>query len=153
MKLNIQGMQILMGELQQNEIWAIHLMSHGKEMTDNVTKVDLSRIISVLCKILNWIEGDDDSKHDLKTTQNEKESELGVEEDSNLETTNSEDNNRAVEKVTSVDIIPPKKACNVLERNFPDPSPTSDSKQLDTNMLEGTIKAPNNIGSNTLLDI
>ena len=68
MKLNIQGMQILMGELQQNEIWAIHLMSHGKEMTDNVTKVDLSRIISVLCKILNWIEDDDDSKDDLKTT-------------------------------------------------------------------------------------
>ena len=61
MKLNSQGMQILMGELQPNEIWAIYLMGLGKEMADIVTKLDLTRIISILCKKLNWTEADEDS--------------------------------------------------------------------------------------------
>ena len=41
MKLNFKAMQILMGELQQSQMWAIYLMGLGKDMTDNVTKVDL----------------------------------------------------------------------------------------------------------------
>ena len=39
MKLNFEAMQILMGKLQQNQMWAIYLMASGKEMTDNVAKV------------------------------------------------------------------------------------------------------------------
>ena len=61
MKLNSQGMQILIGELQQNEMCAIYLMGLGKEMTDCITKLDLTRIISILCKKLNWIEVEEDS--------------------------------------------------------------------------------------------
>ena len=60
MKLNSQGMQILIGELQQNEMCAIYLMGLGKEMTDCITKLDLTRIISILCKKLNWIEVEED---------------------------------------------------------------------------------------------
>ena len=61
MKLNFQGMQILMEELQPQERWAIYLMCQGKEMTDVVTKSNLTRIINVLCKKLNWIEEDMES--------------------------------------------------------------------------------------------
>ena len=77
MKLNSQGMQILMGELQPNEIWAIYLMGLGKEMADIVTKLDLTRIISILCKKLNWTEADEDSldllfddEEDISTLEN-----------------------------------------------------------------------------------
>ena len=63
MKLNFQGMQILMEELQQQERWAIYLMCQGKEMTDEVTKSNLTRIICVLCKKLNWIEEDMESDY------------------------------------------------------------------------------------------
>ena len=61
MKLNFQGMQILMEELQQQEMWAIYLMVHGKEMTEVVSKLNLTRIICVLCQKLNWIEEDMES--------------------------------------------------------------------------------------------
>ena len=64
MKLNFQGMQILMEELQPQERWAIYLMGQGKEMTDVVTKSNLTRIICVLCKKLNWIEEDAESEND-----------------------------------------------------------------------------------------
>ena len=63
MKLNFEGMQILMEELQQQERWAIYLMGQGKEMTDVVTKSNLTRIICVLCKKLNWIEEDMESEN------------------------------------------------------------------------------------------
>ena len=55
MKLTFEAMQILMEELQQNEMWAIYLMGLGKEMTEKVTKTDLTNIIRVLCKNLQWI--------------------------------------------------------------------------------------------------
>ena len=61
MNLNFQGMQILMEELQQQEMWAIYLMGHGKEMTDVVSKLNITRIICVLCQKLNWIEEDMES--------------------------------------------------------------------------------------------
>ena len=56
MKLKFEAMQILMEELQQNELWAIYLMGLGKEMTEKVTKANLTNIIKVLCKNLKWIE-------------------------------------------------------------------------------------------------
>ena len=58
MKLTFEAMQMLLVELQQNEIWAIHLMELGKKMSEEVTKTDLTNIIRVLCKNLNWIEVD-----------------------------------------------------------------------------------------------
>ena len=69
MKLTFEAMQTLMDELQQNEMWAIYLMGLGKEMTDKVTKTDLTNIIRVLCKNLEWIEGDpDDPVNDHENT-------------------------------------------------------------------------------------
>ena len=43
MKLNFQGMQMLMGDLTQKEFWVIYLMGLGKEMPESVTKKDLTR--------------------------------------------------------------------------------------------------------------
>ena len=69
MKLTFEAMQTLMEELQQNEMWAIYLMGQGKEMTDKVTKTDLTNIIRVLCKNLKWIEvSQDDPVNDREGT-------------------------------------------------------------------------------------
>ena len=73
MKLTFEAMQILMEELQQNEMCAIYLMGLGKDITEKVTKTDLTNIIRVLCKNLKWIEVNPDSnqinKHE-NTNQN-----------------------------------------------------------------------------------
>ena len=58
MNLNFSGMAILMDKLTKSEMYAIYLMASGQEMTDQVTKSDLVRIICVLCKSLDWIEND-----------------------------------------------------------------------------------------------
>ena len=55
-----------MEELQQKEMWAIYLMAQGKEMTDAVTKVDLIRIILILCKKISWIEEYQDCKNKIQ---------------------------------------------------------------------------------------
>ena len=69
MKLTFKAMQILVEELQSNEMFAICLMGLGKEMTEMVTKVDLTNIIQVLCKNLKWIEvSEDDPINDLENT-------------------------------------------------------------------------------------
>ena len=56
MKLNAKAMDILMAELQQNQMWVIFLMGLGKAIPATVTRFDLTKIIAVLCKHLNWIE-------------------------------------------------------------------------------------------------
>ena len=58
LKLGFEAMQILMGELQQFQIQAIYFIGQGQEMPETVTKVDLTNIIRVLCKILGWIEAE-----------------------------------------------------------------------------------------------
>ena len=69
MKLTFEAMQTLIDELQQDEMWAIYLMGLGKEMTEKVTKTDLTNIIRVLCKNLKWIEvSEDDPINDLENT-------------------------------------------------------------------------------------
>ena len=65
-KLNFEAMQILMGELQQAEMWAIYLMGQGKAMPDTVTKFDLTKIIQVLCKRLKWIEEESESDQEVR---------------------------------------------------------------------------------------
>ena len=109
MKLNSQGMQILMGELRQNEIWAIYLMGLGKEMTDIVTKLDLTRIIIILCKKLNWIEVDEDSldnsfnrEEDIRSLKNTRTLERSLKNEtpdtsSDLESINTHNSQREVE--------------------------------------------------------
>ena len=62
LKLGFEAMQILMGELQQTQIQAIYFIGHGQEMPETVTKVDLTSIIRVLCKILGWIEAESSPK-------------------------------------------------------------------------------------------
>ena len=56
MKLKVQAIQILMKELQQEEMGAIYFMGVGQEMPDIVTKLNLTKIIQVLCKMLSWID-------------------------------------------------------------------------------------------------
>ena len=58
LKLGFEAMQILMGELQQIQIQAIYFIGQGQEMPETMTKVDLTNIIRVLCKILGWIEAE-----------------------------------------------------------------------------------------------
>ena len=62
MKLNAKAMDILMAELEQNQMWVIFLMGLGKAMPATVTKFDLTKIIAVLCKHLNWIENETGEK-------------------------------------------------------------------------------------------
>ena len=62
LKLGFEAMQILMGELQQFQIQAIYFIGQGQEMPETVTKVDLTNIIRVLCKILGWIEAESSPK-------------------------------------------------------------------------------------------
>ena len=62
LKLDFEAMQILMGELQQIQIQAIYFIGQGQEMPETVTKVDLTSIIRVLCKILGWIEAESSPK-------------------------------------------------------------------------------------------
>ena len=45
----------LITELHHTEMYAFHLMASGIEMSENVTKEGLTKIICVLCKKLEWI--------------------------------------------------------------------------------------------------
>ena len=78
MKLHFEAMQILNKELQQNQMWAIYLIALGKEMTDNVTKVDLVKIIEVLCKKLKRIEDHEDYNSKTKMMTSNKDGEDDV---------------------------------------------------------------------------
>ena len=59
MTLNFQGMQTLMEHLEHNEMRAIYLMGLGKEMPLSVTKVHLTKIIRIVCTLMNWTEDED----------------------------------------------------------------------------------------------
>ena len=107
MKINYEGMQILMAELQHQEMWAIYLMGHGKEMTDVVTKLNLTRIIHVLCKKLNWIDEDCD-----QDPGNNTEGEKSVDNAPNTST-------------QGILNLFPKKTDETMEDNFKGPSNTS----------------------------
>ena len=50
MNLKDSATHILFKELQASEMLAIYLMTSGAEMSENVTRLDLSSIISMLCK-------------------------------------------------------------------------------------------------------
>ena len=54
----------------------IYMMALGQEMPTTVTKVHLTKIISVLCKIMNWVE---DEGYSNGNTMDEKE--VDIDED------------------------------------------------------------------------
>ena len=58
MKLKDWAIEILMADLGascQSSMLAIYLMATGGDMSENVTKLDLTKIIFVLCKQLDWV--------------------------------------------------------------------------------------------------
>ena len=56
MELKDFALQILIEELQHpSEMLSIYLMTLGTEMTENVTKVALTKVIYFLCQKLGWI--------------------------------------------------------------------------------------------------
>ena len=62
MKLKIEAIGFLANHLQPNEMGIIYLMGMGMTMPNEVTKQDLIRVISVICKKLKWIEDEEDKK-------------------------------------------------------------------------------------------
>ena len=62
-----------MEHLEHNEMRAIYLMGLGKEMPLSVTKVHLTKIIRIVCKLMNWTEDEDIYVGDCKETVDEKE--------------------------------------------------------------------------------
>ena len=80
-QLNNQGMLSLMAEMNQNQRHVFFLMEQGMEMTDRVTKVDLTGIIWVLCNKLNWIERNEENP---KMSSNNELCESGIEDKLNV---------------------------------------------------------------------
>ena len=76
MILNFEGMQALMQHLEYSEMRVIYMMALGQEMPTTVTKNHLTKIISVLCKIMNWVE---DEGYSNGNTMDEKE--VDIDED------------------------------------------------------------------------
>ena len=55
-KLNRIGLQTLVADLSNHSMWAIHFMELGTEMSDLVTKTELTKIIAYTFKKLNWLD-------------------------------------------------------------------------------------------------
>ena len=70
MKLKIEAIGFLANHLQPNEMGIIYLMGMGMTMPNEVTKQDLIRVISVICKKLKWIEDEEDIVAGMASGQN-----------------------------------------------------------------------------------
>ena len=55
-KLNRTGLQTLLADLSNHSMWAIHFMELGTEMSDLVTKTELTKIIAYTFKKLDWLD-------------------------------------------------------------------------------------------------
>ena len=60
MKLKVTALEILVTELLPAEMMAIYLMASGSAMPGKVSKEDLTKVIRILCKKLDWIEDEED---------------------------------------------------------------------------------------------
>ena len=60
MKLKVTAIEILVTELLPAEMMAIYLMASGSAMPGKVSKEDLTKVIRILCKKLDWIEDEED---------------------------------------------------------------------------------------------
>ena len=127
MKLTFEA---LMDELQQNEIWAIYLMGLGKEMTDKVTKTDLTNIIRVLCKNLKWIEVDQDepvSDHENTNQSGNISSDLQVE-------------NVSTQPVDTTDYTPSKdKSANYSQEDICNTEVETESNLVETEVFSSAV--------------
>ena len=56
MSLKLPVIEMLTAELESRQMLAIYLMDSGREMTESVTKSDLTGIILYLCQRLGWTE-------------------------------------------------------------------------------------------------
>ena len=65
-KVNIidHGFQILLKELPSHEMLAVSMMAMGKAMPDNITKLDLTKIIAFLFKKLSWVHQEEPLKNE-----------------------------------------------------------------------------------------
>ena len=65
-KVNItdHGFQILLKELPSHEMLAVSMMAMGKAMPDNITKLDLTKIIAFLFKKLSWVHQEESLKNE-----------------------------------------------------------------------------------------
>ena len=61
MKLNLEAIEILTSILEPNQMGAIYMMAMDKAMPEDVTNEDLTKIINVLCRELNWVEEYEDN--------------------------------------------------------------------------------------------
>ena len=59
MSLKLPVIEMLTADLESRQMLAIYLMDSGREMTDSVTKLDLTGIILYLCQRLGWTESSD----------------------------------------------------------------------------------------------
>ena len=55
-KLKSEALHLLLDKLNANQMRAILTLGSGNQMPDEVTKLDLTIIIVVLCQQLDWIE-------------------------------------------------------------------------------------------------
>ena len=101
-KLRFEGIQTLIKELTESQMLAFYFMGLGNEMPERVTKFDLTGIIQVLCKKLNWIEEQEEGnklgkyvpKIKLETRQKEESiwtEELEIFEDFEVDTTQNDE--------------------------------------------------------------
>ena len=76
MKLTFEAVGILTSVLAPNQMRVIFLMGMGMTLPDDVTKQDLVKVISVLCKKLDWIEEEKGMNEILKTGSNDQDIEM-----------------------------------------------------------------------------
>ena len=69
-KLTSQAIGILTSVLPPSAMGVIYLMGMGMTMPDDVTKHDLIKVISVLCKKMDWIEEEKEMNKSSKTGSN-----------------------------------------------------------------------------------
>ena len=62
MKLQTEAIEILNKLLQPNQMLVFYHMERDLTLPENVTKEDLIKVISVLCKKLNWIEQTEEAR-------------------------------------------------------------------------------------------
>ena len=126
-KLRFEGIQTLIKELTESQMLAFYFMGLGNEMPERVTKFDLTGIIQVLCKKLNWMEEQEEGNKlgkyvpKIKLEMRQKEKSIWTEElknfeDSEVDTTQ---NGEAHENSgTSIAIVSKKFGCSTCNKKF-----------------------------------
>ena len=64
-KLKETAIAVLLTELHTSQMIAMYVMASGSEMPESVSKSDLTEIIFVLCRKLDWIKEEKDSSGNI----------------------------------------------------------------------------------------